>query len=117
MRRWTGPVETAHLTSGRIRPIQFRDWKAARRDLSRRTKDLAVLEELRASIPENGLLEPIHLGISDRHLDVYVGDGHHRAVVLMELGVRTFPVNWYWITNFGVRMEREPFPYELLERA
>lgn len=110
-------METAHLTSGRIHPIQFKNWADARKDLSRRAKDIAVLEELRASIPENGLLEPILLAIDDRHFDVYVGDGHHRAVVLMELGVRRFPIYWHWIRNIGVHIEREPFPYELLDRA
>ncbi|MFE7566225.1 ParB/RepB/Spo0J family partition protein [Streptomyces sp. NPDC057539] len=78
-------------------------------------EDRIFVEELKASIPERGLLVPIQLGISERYpTDVYVTDGHHRAVALKELGVEEFPCPWYWINNRRVQWEREPFPYHIL---
>ncbi|MFD7236883.1 ParB/RepB/Spo0J family partition protein [Streptomyces syringium] len=112
--KYRGQMPTSLLTDRQIRPIQFRKWDDARRDFTRRDKDRALVEELKASIRSKGLRKPILLGVSDRYPDVYVGDGHHRAVALMELGIESFAFHWYWIKGFGVRMEHEPFPYHLL---
>lgn len=112
---YRGQMPTAMLTDNKIRPTEFRKWADAHRDFDRRDKDRRKIGELKASIAQHGLRKPITLGISDRYPDdVYVRDGHHRAVVLRDLGVRDFPFHWYWIKNFGVRMESGPFPYETL---
>lgn len=116
MAAWTGQMPTSRLNDLEIRPIQFHKWAHAHRDFARRTKDRAVVEELKRSIPERGLLKPILLGVSDLYPDVYVGDGHHRAVALMDLGIETFPYHWYWIKAWGrPQMERSPFPDGLLK--
>ncbi|MGX8907362.1 hypothetical protein ACR820_19465 [Streptomyces netropsis] len=113
--KYCGQMPTSLLTDKKIRPIQFVKWDNARRDFARRDKDRALIEELKTSIRQKGLRKPILLGVSERYpTDVYVGDGHHRAVVLLELGVPSFPFHWYWIKAFGVRIEAEPFPYHLL---
>lgn len=112
--KYRGEMRTSFLNDGQIRPIEYRKWADAVRRFERRDKDRSKVEELKESIRKHGLREPITLGVSDRHPDVYVADGHHRAVALMQLGAGSFPFHWYWIKAFGVRMEREPFPYRLL---
>ncbi len=112
--KYRGTMSTALLNDQQIRPIQFRRWADARRQFARPGKDRVKVEELKESIPRDGLREPIVLGISDRHPDVYVADGHHRAIALMALGVMEFPFHWYWIKWAGVHMESEPFPHHVL---
>jgi hypothetical protein len=114
MSPYLGTMPTAMLEDSKIRPTEFRKWKHAHRDFARRDKDRLKVEELKASIPVHGLLEPILLGVDDRYLDVYVGDGHHRAVALIDLGVKAFLFHWYWIRSFGVSVEQRPFPYATL---
>jgi ParB-like chromosome segregation protein Spo0J len=107
-------MPTAYLNDRQIRPREFVKWSHAHRDFQRHAKDRAKVEALKASIQQHGILEPLILGISDRWNDVYIGDGHHRAVALRDLGVTQFPFHWYWICDYGVRMETNPFPYQLL---
>ncbi|WP_030753181.1 ParB N-terminal domain-containing protein [Streptomyces sp. NRRL S-31] len=114
MRLYRGQMPTRLLSDQHIRPTEYVRWADARRRFETRPKDRALVEELRRSIPREGLREPITLGVSDRHPDVYVADGHHRAVALMGSGVPTFPFHWYWIRDFGVHMETAPFPFHLL---
>lgn len=113
--RWTGHMQTACQNDQQIHPIQFTKWAHAHRNFAR-GKDRIKVDELKASIARHGLTKPIKLGVDDRYRDVYVGDGHHRAVALMELGVHEFPFHWYWITSaWGhPQMERGPFPSDLL---
>lgn len=112
--KYLGQMPTSLLIDHQIRPTEYRKWADAVRRFERRDKDVAVMKELRESIPHKGLRVPITIGVDDRYHDVYVGDGHHRAVALMELGVAEFPFHWYWIRWAGVRMESGPFPYHLL---
>lgn len=113
--KYRGVMPTSMLDDRKIRPTEFRKWADAQRDFARRDKDRRKVKELKASIAQHGLREPITLGISARYPDdVYVADGHHRAVVLMELGIAEFPFHWYWIRSFGVHMETDPFPYTTL---
>ncbi|MFJ1827462.1 ParB/RepB/Spo0J family partition protein [Streptomyces sp. NPDC088178] len=112
--KYRGNMRTALLDDRKIHPIEFSKWADAKRQFANRDKDRIKVEELKQSIAKRGLKEPILLGVSARYPDVYVGDGHHRAIALMELGVSSFPFHWYWIKSFGVRIESEPFPYHLL---
>ncbi|MEV6580247.1 ParB/RepB/Spo0J family partition protein [Streptomyces sp. NPDC051582] len=107
-------MPTALLNDQKIHPIEFRKWADAERQFAR-GKDRQRVDELKASIKKRGLLKPIKLGVSVRYPDVYVGDGHHRAIALRELGIADFPFHWYWIKSFGVHIETEPFPYRLLD--
>lgn len=109
---YRGMMPTSMLNDRQIRPTEFRKWSDAHRDFARRDKGRRKVDALTASIAQHGLREPITLGISARYPDdVYVGDGHHRAVALRDLGIPEFPFHWYWIKSFGVRMESSPFPY------
>ncbi|MFD9684084.1 ParB/RepB/Spo0J family partition protein [Rhodococcus sp. NPDC059969] len=112
--KYRGEMKTVLLNDRQIRPIEYRKWGDAVRRFEQREKDRVKVEELKESIRRESLREPIILGVSDRYPDVYVADGHHRAVALMTLGADTFPFHWYWIRSFGVRMERAAFPYHLL---
>lgn len=113
--KWTGRMPTRLLNDRQIRPTEYSKWRDAVRRFERREKDRLLLEQLKASIPKDGLTTPIILGISERYPDdVYVGDGHHRAVALMDLSVKEFPFHWYWIRSAGVRIENGPFPYNAL---
>lgn len=117
MSAWTGRMDVRLLEAGRVAPIEHRDWRDARRYFKARPKHWAGVEEWMEKI-RNGRLEPIQIGVSDRYpQDWYVGDGHHRAVALMELGVKRAPFHWYWIRSFGrPAMERGPIDWTLLER-
>ncbi|WP_405389180.1 ParB N-terminal domain-containing protein [Streptomyces sp. NBC_01102] len=109
-------MPTALLRTGQIRPTEYAKWADAHRRFARRDQDRRIVDELLESIPIDGLQEPITLGVSDRYPDVYVADGHHRAVALMRLRIPRFPFRWYWIKNSGVHIEDDPFPYHLLEQ-
>lgn len=113
--KYLGQMQTAKLTDRLIKPTEYARWVDARRRFEHRQKDRDLVARLRQSIPRDGLREPLILGVSDRYPDVYVADGHHRAVALMGLGVPTFPFHWYWIKSFGVRMETSAFPFHLLD--
>lgn len=112
--KYRGLMQASLLNDRQIRPTEYSKWNDARRRFERRERDRAKVEELKTSITAHGLREPIILGIDDRYRDVYVADGHHRAIALMDLRVESFPFHWYWIRSFGVRIEHEPFPYHLL---
>jgi hypothetical protein len=112
--KYLGQMPTAFLNDHQIQPTEFRKWADARRQFGRPGKDRVKVDELKASIAARGLQVPILLGVDDRYFDVYVGDGHHRAIALMELGIPQFPFHWYWIKWASARTESDPFPYHLL---
>ncbi|MBB4985000.1 ParB N-terminal domain-containing protein [Streptomyces nymphaeiformis] len=114
MALYTGTLPTRLLNDQQIRPSEYRKWKHAADRFERRDKDRKVLDGLKVSIPADGLLEPILLGVDDRYHDVRVSDGHHRAVALMQLGVAEFRFRWCWIRAYRVEHARDPFPYHLL---
>lgn len=115
MGKYTGRMPVELLNDQAIRPTEYRKWRHAQDRFARRDKDQKIIEGLLESIPKRGLQVPIQIGISERYpTDVYVADGHHRAVALMELGADDFAFHWYWIGNRGVRWERDPFPYHVL---
>ncbi|MEV0779192.1 ParB N-terminal domain-containing protein [Streptomyces sp. NPDC050428] len=118
MGMYTGRMPVGMLNDKQIRPTEYTKWRHAEERFARREKDQRIMAQLMESIPKKGLTDPIQLGISERYpTDVYVGDGHHRAVALMVLGVEEFPFHWYWINSGSVRWEREPFPYHVLGLA
>ncbi|MFD5675597.1 ParB/RepB/Spo0J family partition protein [Streptomyces sp. NPDC127040] len=114
MRLYLGTMPTRLLADDKIRPTEYRKWKHAERQFTT-GKDRAKVDELKASIAQHGLQKPVILGISDRYPDdVYLADGHHRAIALKELGISDFQFHWYWIRSMGVRMEEVEFPYATL---
>lgn len=114
MSRYIGSMPTALLNDRQIRPTEYRKWRHAVERFERRDKDRKILADLKASIPQHGLKVPILLGVDDRYHDVYVSDGHHRAVAHMQLGIETFQFHWCWLRTWTVDHQSGPFPYRLL---
>jgi hypothetical protein len=111
---YCGQMPVALLNDQQIRPTEYTKWRHAFERFDRRDKDCKTVEAYKAEIEHGGLVDPIVLGVDDRYPDVYVADGHHRAVALMQLGAADFTFRWYWIRSFGVHIEHTPFPYHLL---
>ncbi|GGZ22023.1 ParB/RepB/Spo0J family partition protein [Streptomyces olivaceoviridis] len=112
--RYRGRMRTSMLNDRQIMPTDFRKWDDARRQFAQ-GKDRQKVDKLKESIEADGLEVPILLCVNERWHDIYVSDGHHRAIAVQELGLTSFPFHWHWI-RAGVHIEHEPFPYELLDR-
>lgn len=104
------------LDDGLIECGDYPDWASAFWTIKRHPDDRAVLDELLESIPEEGLLEPLTVGVWLPGLSLYLSDGHHRAVALHTLGHREFPYRWAY-KRHGRRLAfagREPLPEHIL---
>jgi ParB-like nuclease domain len=100
------------LDDGLIECGDYPDWASACWTIKRHPDDRAILDELLRSIPEEGVLEPLTVGVWLPQPSLYLSDGHHRAVALMELGLREFPYRWAYKRQ-GRRLAfagREPLP-------
>lgn len=115
-RYWTTDLPVAALDDGIIDCGDYPDWPTACVEIKRRTYDRAILDELLESIPVEGLIEPLTLGVQGN--DIWVSDGHHRAVALIELNIRRFRCRWlvYPATTRGRRFETRPLPSRILNR-
>ncbi|MFE2556013.1 ParB N-terminal domain-containing protein [Streptomyces sp. NPDC059352] len=56
------------------------------------------MARIRGSVERHGILEPIRLCYGDPACgtDLHVVDGHHRAVIAQELGIKRVPVADAW---------------------
>lgn len=90
-RYWTADVPVSSLDDGIIDCGDYPDWAYACHYIKDRTNayDRRILDELLESIPGEGIIEPLTIRV--RGLDVWLSDGHHRAVALAELGIKMFP--------------------------
>jgi hypothetical protein len=94
----------------------FPDWATACHTIKTDRYEREILDELMESIPDEGVLEPLTVAVRRRDLVTYLNDGHHRAVALIELSIRTFPYRWFWApAGRRIRFERGPLPAEVLE--
>ncbi|MGW6557919.1 hypothetical protein [Streptomyces hydrogenans] len=114
MSRYTGTLPTHLLNDHEIRPGSYRKWKHVMHDFGSRAEDRKVMAGLLASLPVDGQQQPILLGVDDRSHCVYVSDGHHRALALMQLGAFDFTFRWCWLRAWSVDHQSERFPYHLL---
>ncbi|MFB7032106.1 MULTISPECIES: ParB N-terminal domain-containing protein [unclassified Streptomyces] len=112
--RYQGWMPTRMLRDDAIQPTEYRRWAEAEERFARRRQDVRVMAELLATVPREGLREPILLGVDDLDHRVYVSDGHHRAVAVRQLGAPRFPFRWCWIRAYRVEHANDPFPYHLL---
>lgn len=104
------------LDDGLIECGDYPDWASACWTIKRHPNDRAILDELLESIPQEGVLEPLTVAVWTRDRKVYLSDGHHRAVALMELGLREFPYRWAY-KRHGQPLAwagREPLPDHVL---
>lgn len=112
---WTGRMRTALLRDDCIRPTEYSRWADAHRHFTHHPGERQRLLDIMQTVPDTGITDPICIGITPHDLSVCVGDGHHRAVAALTLRLPVFPFCWYWATLRGVRFEREPFPFDLVE--
>lgn len=110
---WTGRMRTSFVRRGLVRPGEFSTWTGALRYHERHGRDRQTLEKLRASIPVDGIREPLLVGVRERDRFVFVYEGHHRVVVALELGLLILPFQWFWDPDKQA-VEREPFPDHIL---
>jgi ParB-like chromosome segregation protein Spo0J len=104
------------LDDGFINSGDYPDWPSTCWTIKRHPADREILDELLRSIPEEGVLEPLTVGVWLPRLSFYLSDGHHRAVALMELGIREFPYRWAY-KRHGHPLAwagREPLPEHLM---
>ncbi|MGW3378408.1 hypothetical protein [Streptomyces hydrogenans] len=112
--RYRGWMPTRMLRDGAIHPTEHARWAGVERTFARRERDRRIMADLLATIPHRGLDVPILLGVDDRSHEVYVSDGHHRALAVRQLGVARFPFVWCWLRAHRVEAGHTPFPYHLL---
>ncbi|MET9550551.1 ParB N-terminal domain-containing protein [Streptomyces sp. NPDC006627] len=107
-------MRTSYLNDRQIHPAEFATWAGARRYHERHRRDRNVLDQLRASIPQDGIQEPLLLGVRERDGFVFVYEGHHRAVIALELRLPYFPLQWFIDPNIR-SVQNQPFPQHLLD--
>ncbi|MFH9959673.1 ParB N-terminal domain-containing protein [Streptomyces roseolus] len=112
--RYRGWMPTRMLRDGAIRPTEHARWSGVERLFARHERDRRIMADLLATIPRRGLDVPILLGVDDLSHEVYVSDGHHRALAVKQLGAPRFPFVWCWLRAYRVEAGRDPFPYHLL---
>lgn len=119
-RRPSGPVGAlplALLQDGTIACGDYPEWASTVRAIRTATYDRDILNKLLASIPVDGIEEPLTIGVRHEDSTPFLSDGHHRAVALHELGIRDFPYRWFWAARHHHRpvFEREPLPGLIIE--
>lgn len=114
---YRGQLPTAMLNDRLIRAKDYRRWSQAR-DAFRHGKHRQTVDRYKTEITDGGLRKPIWLDVSERTGEVLIGDGHHRAVALLELGVPEFEFHWRSMEKAGwfslPPLESGRFPYWLL---
>lgn len=114
---YTGQMSTEMLNDRQIRAKDFTRWRHAHSRFAR-GRDRDTVDAYKAEITSGGLRTLIWLDVSERTGEVLIGDGHHRAVALLELGVARFPFHWRVAEKAGwlsqPPLEPGPFPYHLL---
>ncbi|MFD7999916.1 ParB N-terminal domain-containing protein [Streptomyces mirabilis] len=106
-------MPTTLLNDRHIHPAEFSTWAGARRYHERHRRDRQALDKLRVSIPETGILQPLLIGVRKRDKFAFVYEGHHRAVIALELHLPAIPFQWFWDPQLR-DIEAEPFPYRFL---
>lgn len=110
---WKGRMRTVLLNDRQIRPAEFATWAGARRYHERHGRDRRTLDKLRTSMRVDGIQEPLLLGVRERDGRVFVFEGHHRAVIALELGLSHFPFQWFKDPEVHA-IQSDPFPDRLL---
>jgi hypothetical protein len=103
-----------------IQSGDYPDWDMTFRVMRTLDTDIKIVDELLASVPQKGILEPLLIGVQRWDLVPYLSNGHHRAYVLHQLGLKTFPYRWFWKWRgrpFSLHQcEPEPIPDWILEK-
>lgn len=112
-------MRTELLNDQRIRCKEYPRWDQCRSAFAH-GKRRQIVDRHKEIIRLHGVPEtPLLLDVDREESRVYLGDGHHRAVALMELGVQWFPFRWRYLDTglFSLGLPKpspDPFPYHLL---
>ncbi|MGW2228167.1 hypothetical protein [Streptomyces formicae] len=113
-------MRTDWLNDQQIRCKEYPVWSQCRHAFAR-GKRRQIVDRHKEIIRLHGVPEsPLLLDVDRKERRVYLGDGHHRAIALMELGVARFPFRWRYIDDVGLfglgrpKPSADPFPYHLL---
>lgn len=101
-----------------VRAKEYTKWSQCRRAFAHGERR-RIVDDYKAHLAAAGdLVPPIWLDVDDEYGHVYVGDGHHRAVALIESGVVHFAFHWRLIRKGGwftqPPLEKDQFPSSLL---
>lgn len=114
---YRGQLPTAMFNDCQIRSKDYRRWCQTRAAF-RHGKHRQTVDRYKAEIANGGLAKLIWLDVSERTGEVLIGDGHHRAVALLESGVDSFDFHWRLIDKAGwfslPPLEAGVFPCRLL---
>jgi hypothetical protein len=86
-------------------------YREYRRDRLRNDADGQRYLELKKSISENGLREPLHVELGKNGV-IKIGEGNHRHEIAMELGLEKVPVN----LHFYQHTELTVHPMDLVKK-
>lgn len=115
--RWVGQMPTKYLDDQHIHADgkrHFRSFAEGRRLwMSETSGEYKTLMKLRESLPEEGFHEPLLLSVWKESGKVCMSDGHHRALMCLELGIPRFPFQWHWVERGGIHIQTEPFPWHV----
>jgi hypothetical protein len=115
---YRGQLSTSLLNDRQVRAKEYNRWSECRTAFAR-GKRREIVDRYKAEIERRGgPKKPVWLDVDDKYDHVYIGDGHHRAIALLELGVTDFDFHWRLISRGGwfsqPPLERDEFPYHLV---
>ena len=114
---YRGRLPVSAFGDREIRAKEFAKWRDCH-SAFRRGERRRIVDRYKAQLAAGDPVPPIWLDVDDKYGCVYVGDGHHRAVALIESGAADFDFHWRLTFKFGLfsqpPLENGPFPYSLL---
>lgn len=114
---YQGRLPVAAFNDRQVRAKEYTKWRHCH-NAFRRGERRRIVDDYKAHLAAGDLVPPIWLDVDDQYGHVYVGDGHHRAVALIESGVVHFDFRWRLTSKFGwftqPPLEKDEFPRNLL---
>lgn len=114
---YQGQLPVTVLNDRQVRAKEYAKWSQCHRAFERGERR-RIVDDYKRHLAAGDLVPPIWLDVDDQYGCVYVGDGHHRAVALIESGVVHFAFNWRLTSKFGwftqPPLEADPLPSGLL---
>lgn len=114
---YLGRLPVSLFADDGIRAKEFARWHDCH-SAFRHGERRRIVDRYKAQLASGSPIPTIWLDVDDKYGHVYVGDGHHRAVALIESGVADFAFHWRLISN-GSWLRQPPlewnaFPYHLV---
>lgn len=114
---YQGRLPVSVFNDGQVRAKEYAKWSQCHRAFERGERR-RIVDDYKRHLAAGDLVPPLWLDVDDKYDHVYVGDGHHRAVALIESGVVHFDFHWRLTSKFGwftqPPLEQDEFPRNLL---